>query len=69
MPGTYSDIQNYVARHHRVTVKTCWIADVKEREGLGPTPAPNRKEPQRVNPCPHDMVPLIQEALHHFDQI
>ena len=67
--GSYSDIQTYVTERHGVVVKTCWIADVKEQVGLHPKAAPNRKGPERENPCPRDKIPLIEEALRHFGHI
>ena len=60
---TYRRIQEYVRLKYGYTVKTCWIADVKEREGLSPRRAPNRRTGKRANPCPPDKLEPIREAL------
>jgi hypothetical protein len=60
---TYRHVQEYVRARHGYTVKTCWIAHVKEMEGLAPRRAPNRQSSRRTNPCPPDKVDAIREAL------
>lgn len=68
--ATYSQIQDYVKKKKGYTVKTCWIAHVKELCGLNPHPAPNRRSPdKRENPCPPDKVEAIREALVFFGLI
>jgi len=65
--ATYPDIQDYVRRKCGRTVKTCWIAHVKELNGLEVRRAPNRFQGEgRSNPCPDWARPLIEEALRHF---
>jgi len=61
--GTYKEIQNYVQEEHGFNVKTCWIAHVKEKNGLAD------KNTDRQNPCPNDKVAAIQEALHQLGDI
>ena len=53
-----------------VTLAYCWIAHVKEMEGLNPRKAPNRKDPDiRKVPCPENKVESIRDALKHFGVI
>jgi len=56
-------VQDAVRRKHGYTVKTCWIADVKERIGLNPRVEHNRCGPERTNPCPPEKVAAIVEAF------
>jgi len=68
--ATYKEIQDYVKEKRGVTVKTCWIADVKEMCGLNPRIAPNRCSPtKRKNPCPPSKVAIIREAFKFFGMI
>jgi hypothetical protein len=66
----YQKIQEWIKSHYGKTVKTCWIAHVKELNGLPMRQAPNRKG-RRKYPCPNEARPLIEEAmrdlgvLHH----
>lgn len=65
--ATYKEIQDYVRRKEGFTVKTCWIAHVKELNGLSPRKAPNRIfEQDRKYPCPPDKRRAIEDALRHF---
>jgi hypothetical protein len=59
-------IQAFVKEKYGFSVKTCWIAHVKELSGLEVKPAPNRKGPERLNPCPPNKRKAIEEALKHF---
>ena len=64
MRATYEDIQNYVKTHHGFTVKTCWIAHMKEVCGLKTKKASNRIDPvERKYPCPEDKQKYILEAF------
>ena len=67
--ATYKQIQEHIAQKHGVTVKTCWIADVKDSYGLTRGPAPNRKGTHRKNPCPQKYRRPIEDALRHFKMI
>lgn len=61
---TYSDIQKAVKRRYGKTIKTCWIAHVKELNGLRLKAAPNRiSRHHRRHPCPHYARPLIEAVL------
>jgi len=64
--ATYAEIQAYVQKHHGFVPKTCWIAHVKELNGLPTRRAWNRTGPERVAPCPPDKRQAIEEALRHF---
>lgn len=64
---TYRQIQEYVKQQYHCTVKTCWIAHIKELNGLEVRVAPNRISKQvRKHPCPDDKRVLIEKALKHF---
>ena len=68
--ATYKEIQNYINKKYGFTVKTCWIAHVKELTGLKPRIASNRiSKNVRENPCPVDKINLIKDAFKHFNMI
>lgn len=68
--ATYREIQKFVKRKYGYTVKTCWIADVKEMCGLNPKKAPNRLNIScRENPCPLNKIDSIKDAFKHFSMI
>jgi hypothetical protein len=52
-----------------VTVKTCWIADVKNSLGFPMRKAWNRQREDRTNPCPEHMRPLIIAAIRRLGAI
>ena len=61
---TVRQVQNYVRQHYGFVPKSCWIADVKEREGLPVRRAWNRRPGEgRDNSCPPDKRAPIKEAL------
>jgi hypothetical protein len=63
----YTDIAAYVRDRHGYSVKSCWIADVMEQNGLRLRRAPNRIDcNHRTNPCPTQKVSSIEEALRHY---
>lgn len=65
--ATYREIQDDIKRKHGKTVKTCWIAHVKELNGLSLRVAANRLSPHtRKYPCPEYIRPLIEEAMRHL---
>lgn len=68
--ATYKDIQKYVKEKYKKTIKTCWIADMKEKLGLPKRNAPNRiSEDTRVYPCPSEYEKYIEDAFKHFGMI
>jgi hypothetical protein len=65
--NTYRAIQDNIKKKHGRVVKTCWIAHVKELNGLNPRNAPNRQSPtRRVHPCPPDVRPLIEAEMRRL---
>ena len=68
--ATYKQIQDDVRRWSGKHVKTCWIAHVKELNGLHPRQAPNRHTPhERQVPCPDVMRPLIEESMQRLGML
>lgn len=64
---TYKEIQNYIKENHNITVKSCWIAHVKELNGLPVRQAQNRIAPdERKNPCSEKYRSLIEDAFRNF---
>lgn len=62
--ATYEQIRNDVRNVTRETVQNCWIAHVKELNGLAPKAAHNRKSlKDRVKPCPGEMRPVIEASM------
>ena len=65
--ATYRDIESYVRRKHGRSVKSCWIAHVKELNGLPLRKAWNRRSPAvRAEPCPPSVRDLIEDAMRHL---
>lgn len=68
--ATYKEIQEYVKEKYKTTIKTCWIADMKEKLGLPKRNAPNRiSEDSRLYPCPVECEKYIEDAFKHFGMI
>lgn len=68
--ATYKEIQNYIRDRYRFTVKTCWIAHMKEKCGLHPKQSPNRiDKDKRIYPCPPDKEKYIIEAFKFYKMI
>jgi hypothetical protein len=68
--ATYRDIQEDIQRRYGRTVKTCWIAHVKELNGLELRLAPNRQSAAtRVNPCPSEVRPLIEDSMRRLGML
>ena len=68
--ATYKQIQDYVKKTHQFTPKTCWIAHVKELNGLNTRTAPNRRSKEnREYPCPNDKRAAIEDAFRHYGMI
>jgi hypothetical protein len=67
---TYRDIQDDIRQRHGRTVKTCWIAHVKELNGLNPRMSPNRISPTtRKHPCPPRLRPIIEESMRRLGML
>jgi hypothetical protein len=67
--ATYKQIQDDIKTRDRRMVKTCWIADVKELNGLTPKRAPNRRTEARKYPCPAEVRPLIEASMRRFGML
>lgn len=68
--ATYKEIQSYVKKKYDISVKTCWIADMKEHHGLEKRVAPNRiSVNSKTNPCPSDKQEMISDAFKYFKMI
>ena len=67
--ATYEQIQEWLKIDQGISVKTCWIAHVKELCGLPLRGAPNRRRKKRMNPCPEDRVASIKKAFRRFGMI
>jgi hypothetical protein len=64
---TYKNIQDDMHQRHRITVKTCWIADVKRQHGKISRKAHNRINPRQVKyPCPPDKRKIIEESMRRL---
>lgn len=62
----YKDIQDWILRNEGYTVKSCWVAHVKEMCGVPMRQAPNRiSSKRRSQPCPSNKVLAIKRALRH----
>lgn len=65
--ATYREIQQDIKKRNGRTVKTCWIAHVKELNGLGPRIAPNRRSnTMREVPCPPEVRPIIEASMRRL---
>ena len=68
--GTYKEIQKEIQNRHGCSVKTCWIAHIKELNGLNPRKASNRiSMSKRTNPCPANIRPIIEDSMRRFGMI
>ena len=61
--ATYKEIRAYIKAHNGFNVETCWIAHVKEMNGLIDV------NNDRKKPCPADKAESIEQALRHFGVI
>lgn len=68
--ATYRDIQNDVRKRHGFAVKSCWIAHVKELNGLRPRVAANRlSRTRREVPCPPEIRPIIEASMRRLGML
>jgi len=68
--ATYAQAIQWVRKRHRKSVSSCWIAHVRQLNGLPVNRAWNRRPgPQRQNPCPDWARPLIEEAFGAYGLI
>jgi len=66
---TYKEIQENIKNKYGFTVKTCWIAHVKEMCNFPMEKASNRISKERKHPCPPDKVTIIKESFKYFGMI
>ncbi len=64
--ATYKEIAKEFKHRYGKTVKTCWIAHVKDENGLTRGPAQNRIGKERINQCPKEYWDKIEGILHDF---
>lgn len=68
--ATYRQIQEDVKKRNDRTVKSCWIAHVKELNGLQPRIAPNRhSKSKREVPCPPEIRPIIEASMRRLGML
>lgn len=68
--ATYAQIAEYVQEHHGYKIGGNCIAEAKERVGLQPQMAHNRKDPaERVTACRPEILEAIYEAFRYFKMI
>lgn len=61
--ATYKDIQIHIKQKHGIVAQSCWIAHVKELNGL---PLRGKRTMERVKPCPPQWRAAIEEAMRHY---
>lgn len=70
MKPTYAEIAECVKRRHGFVPKTCWIAHVKELNGLPVRVAPNRQSRKtRMVPCPSEKRASIEDCFRRLGVI
>ncbi len=68
--ATYKQIQADVQKCHGRTVKTCWIAHVKELNRLSLRRSSKcLSTEQRKHPCPDSVRPLIEELMRRLGML
>lgn len=56
-------VVDHVKLQHGIVAQTCWIAHVKELNGLPPR---GTRTSERVKPCPPQWRGAIEEATRHY---
>lgn len=64
--ATYDEIREVVKRKHPIYAKNCWIAHVKELNGL---PLRSRRTSPRVVPCPDRWRSAVEDAMRELGMI
>ena len=68
--ATYEMIRNNVLNRYGRHVNSCWIAHVKELNGLPLRQAWNRPlGSERKHPCPDWARPLIEDSIRRFGML
>jgi len=61
---TYSEIRRIYKCYYGVTIKDCWIADVKRQLGFRVRNAYNRQTATILNRCPLQIVGQIAQVIN-----
>jgi len=68
--ATYEQIRSDVREQHGRYVQNCWIAHVKELNGLTSRTAHNRKSRDtRAKTCPAEVRPVIEASMRRLKMI
>jgi len=68
--ATYEQIRRMGRQLFQFTPKSCWIAHVKEMNGLNPQRAHNRRDREiRLVPCPPGKRRPIEECMRFLGMI
>lgn len=65
----YSQAQTIFRKRYGKTVKTCWIADIKNQHGKTSRNAPNRIGKKPKYPCPDDIRLKLEKILKELRMI
>lgn len=67
---TYINIINDIKNTHSISIKTCWIAHVKELNGLYLRKANNRiSEHERKYECPDEIRLIIESSMRKLGML
>jgi len=66
---TYKQAQIVYEKRYDSTVKTCWIADIKSKNGKTRMKAPNRIGKNPKYPCPKEIRPKLEKILKELKMI
>ena len=68
--ATYKEIQIYIKDNYGVSVKSCWIADMKDKHNLLTRISANRiSVNRRLHPCPDRHKVKLETAFRYFRMI
>ncbi|MDI9357864.1 MAG: hypothetical protein QM528_02825 [Phycisphaerales bacterium] len=60
----YKDIQATFKKKYGITIKTCWIADVKRQMGFKVREAHNRQGNKIINECKKEYIQKIKDIIN-----
>jgi len=67
--ATYDQIETWVWERYGFVPQRCWIAHVRELNGLPTLAAANRAGAERTKPCPPGKRAPIEAAFRHFGML
>lgn len=70
--GTYQNIKDYILEKYGLKVHTLYIAQIRDKCGLGKERAGNnwaKNEDAKVPKCPPEKEAAIMDAFRHFGMI